>query len=233
MGILADSVMLVKGVLTDFGVNEDASSTIVSGAIMIFVLSWVIIMVYILLREREVLEHWKYPNLVVIFVTAALGFLSFIVVGMGAIALMLILAFGTGQLTTIPFAIILVFTGQYMAISLLLFKKPFDKFCYTSIVPRGFLASISMTGKIIVILLSSITTLWSLHYSFNTGLNISGLTCACVREDWENFFISFLSALMTVLVILFFFCPKKLREYIKRNKHKLPKWMQKLSKKEG
>ena len=121
---------LIELLVKLFNLKESDSEFLVFGAGFIFLLAWLNLMCYIILHEPKVLEYWKFPNMVVIVVTAMLGFSSFLVVSLGLLVLILIsITFGgnAGQPTHASFMWSVFFTEIYM-LALLFIKNPFDVF---------------------------------------------------------------------------------------------------------
>ena len=239
MEITNDPIVLISEALKDLGFNDSAVQNIISGAIIISLLSLLALMFYMLYREPGVLERWKYPNLIVLFVVTVSGFLSFSVAILFLLVLTLLtflwVKFETDQFGLFfNFPMLVFFTALYMLLALSRVKRPADKVLYTSMVPQGFRIFVPTTIKIIVVMFLLIPTILGLHYSLNTGLNVSaffGSNCECSREDWVDWITFLNSAFMTVIISIYLFYRKQLREFIQRNKHKMPKWVKKLSEK--
>ena len=121
---------LIELLVKLFDLKESDSELLVFGVGFIFLLAWLNLMCYIILYEPKVLEYWKFPNMVVIVVTAMLGFSSFLVVSLGLLVLILIsITFGgsAGQPTQASFMWSVFFTEIYM-LALLFIKNPFHVF---------------------------------------------------------------------------------------------------------
>ena len=224
MGVITDLINLFNTVLTKLGFSEAYSENILSYAITILVFSWLNLTAYMLLRERKVLEHWKYPNLVVLGTTAIFGLSSFIVAYLTLVALILLITLSEpAEFINPPFFIIVTYMQMYMFIALIFFKKNIEQFPDTFIVPQGFIIIFRKTVEVVATLFFSIITLFLLHNALNTGLlNLGELTISQKATFWIT---SAIFACFTGLFGLYVrFGREEVNERIKHLKSKILKW---------
>ena len=205
------------------GLNEGTAETIISGTIAILFLSWLNLTGYIILNEPKVLEHWKYPNLIVLSITAIFGILSFLVAYLLYVAVMLS-EFSEPAITHPGFFLIAILMELCM-LGILLYgrsKKAVDSFADPSPVPQGFLVLFPKMLDIAIFLFCSIITLFLLHNALNTGLlNLGELTISQKVSLW---IASVIFACLTGLFGLYVrFGREKVNEGIKRLKSKILK----------
>lgn len=226
MTTITDLMQYSSEILKIIGFKEDIAETIVLGIIAISVLSGLNLIAYMVLREPTVLEHWKYPNLVVLGTSALFGLLSFLVAYLIILALVVLsLLFEKDEFFNPPFFIILVYMQLYMLIVLFLLKKPSGKPVATSMVPQVVPVFIEKTIEVFGMLFFFIITLFLLHGNLNTGLlNLGELTNLQKAVFWVA---SVFFACFTMLIgFSVSFGREKVRENIKCLKSKLLKLVQ-------
>ena len=200
------------------GLNEGTAETIISATIAILFLSWLNLTGYIILNEPKVLEHWKYPNLIVLGITSIFGFLSLLVAYLLYVAVMLT-EFSEPTLTHPGFFLIGILM-EFCMISILLYGRSKKKVITDpSPVPQGFLVLFPKMLELASFLFFSIITLFLLHNALNTGLlNHGELTMPQKASFWIAF------AIFACFTILFGsyvrFGRKEVNERIKRLKPK-------------
>ena len=220
MTTITDFMQYSSEILKIIGFKEDIAETIVLGIIALSVLSGLNLIAYMVLREPTVLEHWKYPNLVVLGTSALFGLLSFLVGYLIILALVVLsLLFEKGEFFNPPFFIILVYMQMYVLIVLFAFKKPIDKPLSNPIVPQITPFLISKTIEVFYTLLLLIVTLLLLHNALNTGLlSLAEPTIKDRIVYWTVFvFFALITALFGFYVAL---GREKVNSFFKRFKSK-------------